>query len=183
MLVPVIAQKNLLIELAYATEENFTQQKIYQNNPCFLHTQAHSCLMHAFKLAQAIGYGIKIFDAFRPTEAQEKLWEICPNSMYVADPKKGSPHSRGIAIDLTLIDENLQEIDMGTPFDSFDEISHHGNLEISEAAQKNRFILMGIMTTANFDFYKNEWWHYQLFNSSQYPLLKDQEAPVSLMNR
>ncbi|MGI4850372.1 MAG: D-alanyl-D-alanine dipeptidase [Janthinobacterium lividum] len=181
MLVPIIAQKNLLIKLAYATEENFTNQKIYQNDPCFLHTEAHDRLMHAFELAQGIGYGFKIFDAFRPVEAQEKLWQICPNPMYVADPKRGSPHGRSIAVDLTLIDDQCQEIDMGTPFDSFDKTSHHCNLEISPVAQRNRFILLGIMMAAGFDLYKNEWWHYQLFNPLQYPLLKDNEAPVSLM--
>ena len=181
MLVSVNARKNLLIELAYATNDNFTTQKIYQNNPCFLHTKAYASLMHAFELAQGIGYGFKVLDAFRPVEAQEKLWEICPDPMYVSDPKKGSPHSRGIAVDLTLIDENLKEIDMGTPFDSFHETSHHCNLDISAIAQKNRFILLGIMTAAGFNMYKNEWWHYQLPNSSEYPLLEDKTAPISLM--
>ncbi len=183
MLIPVVEQKNLKIELVYATDHNFTNHIIYLNNPCFLHAEAYTKFMHAFELAQAMGYGFKIFDAFRPTEAQWKLWEFCPNPDYVADPHKGSPHSRGIAIDLTLIDQNSQELDMGTPFDSFDETSHHGRVDISSEAQKNRFILSGIMTIAGFDFYKNEWWHYQLFNTQNYPLLSDAEAPVSLMHR
>ena len=112
-----------------------------------------------------------IYDAFRPTEAQWILWEHSPNPDFLANPQTGSPHSRGVAVDLTLLDQNGKELEMGTKFDDFCTQSHHGNLEISPLAQRNRYILMGIMTTAGWDFYQNEWWHYQLFKSKNYPLL------------
>ena len=104
---------------------------------------------------------LKIFDAFRPTEAQWKLWKHTPDENFIAHPKKGSPHSRGVGIDLTLINKNNYELNMGTSFDSFSSKSFHGNIEISREAQKNRFILLGIMLAAGWDFYKKEWWHYQ----------------------
>lgn len=181
MLVSLVLQKNLIIELAYGTCNNFTSQKIYQNSVCLLHIDAYNCLMKAFKLAQSLGFGLKIFDAFRPVEAQEKLWEIYPNAMYVADPKQGSSHNRGIAVDLTLVNTQFQEIDMATPFDLFDERSHHGCTDIPTKTQQNRLILLGIMTASGFDWYQNEWWHYQLFNPAQYALLRDKDAPLSLM--
>jgi D-alanyl-D-alanine dipeptidase len=181
MLKEILSEDQLKIELAYASTQNFMQTKIYQNAKCYLHIKAYDCFRHAFKLAQAMGYGFKIFDAFRPVEAQWKLWEVCPNPMYVADPNRGSTHSRGIAIDLTLIDKQGVELDMGTPFDDFTSSSHHGSINISSQAQHHRFLLLGLMTAAGFDFYKNEWWHYQLPQAEEYPLLRDHEAPFPLM--
>jgi D-alanyl-D-alanine dipeptidase len=70
---------------------------------------------------------------------------------------------------------------MGTTFDSFTSRSHHGNMEISPDAQRNRALLMGIMTSAGWDFYKNEWWHYQLFNAQRLPLLSDSVLDTPMM--
>ena len=70
---------------------------------------------------------------------------------------------------------------MGTNFDYLYKESFHGNTEISINAQKNRLILLGIMTTAGWDFYKNEWWHYQLYNSKEWPLISDQESQTNIM--
>ena len=156
--------------------------KVIYNHPhCYLHHEAASKLEMAHKLAVSAGFGMRIFDAFRPTEAQWKLWEICPDPMYVANPERGSAHSRGIAVDLTLIDSMGNDLDMGTPFDDFTTLSHHATLEISPLAQKNRAILLGIMTAAGWDLYLNEWWHYQLFQAPNYPLLSDKESPRPMM--
>ena len=86
-----------------------------------------------------------------------------------------------MAVDLTLIDAAGVELEMGTGFDEFDPRSHHGDLSISAEAQRNRMILMGIMTTAGWDFYRNEWWHYQLFDSKRYPVLKNEVLPQGMM--
>jgi D-alanyl-D-alanine dipeptidase len=102
------------------------------------------------------------------------LWETLPDPNFIAPPKKGSPHSRGVAIDLTLI-KNGKQLDMGTEFDEFSKLSHHGNLDISKTAYQNRLILLGIMTDSGWDFYRNEWWHYQLFNSKDYQIVDNIE--------
>lgn len=70
---------------------------------------------------------------------------------------------------------------MGTGFDALTPLSHHGSTEISVAAQRNRYTLLGIMSTAGWDFYMNEWWHYQLFQPRTYPLLSDSVLPRSMM--
>ena len=146
------------IALAYATEQNFTGEPVYKASArCFLHPEAEACLKHAVKLARIQGYMLKVFDAYRPTEVQWALWNHTPDPNFLADPRRGSPHSRGVAIDLNLCDANGAELDMGTPFDAFTPLSHHGNTEISAEAQRNRLLLMGIMTTAGWDFYRNEW--------------------------
>jgi len=161
------------IELIYATKKNFTGKKIYKKKDCYLNELAMPFFKKSIELAKKQNLKLKIFDAFRPTEAQWKLWEHTPNEDFIANPKKGSPHSRGVAIDLTLINKNNYELDMGTSFDNFSSKSFHGNTKISKEAQKNRYILLGIMLAGGWDFYKKEWWHYQLFNSKKYKLIKN----------
>ena len=124
---------------------------------------------------------LKIFDAYRPPEAQWVLWNAFPDPEFVADPRRGSPHSRGVAVDLTLVDRGGRELEMGTGFDDFTTRSHHGALDIPPEAQRNRAILLGLMTAAGWDFYRNEWWHYQVFNARSYPLIGDSALADGLM--
>jgi D-alanyl-D-alanine dipeptidase len=171
----------VVIDLAYATARNITGKPVYRRAACYLHTEAAVRLSRAVALARAIGLGIKVFDAFRPSEAQWLLWNACPDPNFLADPRRGSPHSRGAAIDLTLLDAAGRELDMGTSFDAFTPLSHHANPKISAEAQRNRFILLGLMSAAGWDFYANEWWHYQLFDAGRYPLLGDADLPAPMM--
>lgn len=162
----------VVLELLYATDKNFTGSVIYKNARCFLHEKAMPLFEKAILLANRQGYTLKIFDTFRPKQAAQALWDFCPNPMYVADPQKGSNHTRGVAIDLTLIDDNGNDLDMGTPFDDFTDDSHHSAILAPEIA-RNRFLLLGIMMSAGWDFYNNEWWHYQLFSPRDFPLIEE----------
>lgn len=162
---------NVEIALAYATPDNLTGTPIYTNPICYLHEKAADLLKKSVHLAAPLGLRFKIFDAYRPSEAQWKLWNALPDPEFIADPRRGSPHSRGVAIDLTLIDEAGRELDMGTGFDEAISASHHASLEVGIAAQRNRFVLLGIMMAAGWDNYKNEWWHYQMFNARDFPLI------------
>lgn len=163
----------VMLDLKYATDNNFTGKKIYKNAKCFIHEKALTLLEKAIVLSDKQGFKFKVFDAFRPKLAAQALWDFCPNPMYVADPKKGSNHTRGVAIDLTLIDKNSeQELPMGVPFDDFTEIAHHSAILPKDIAL-NRFTLLGIMMSAGWDFYMNEWWHYQLFSPRDFPLIED----------
>ena len=164
------------VALAYATADNFTAKPVYRADAgAWLHQDGARLLEQAVRLARPLGLGIKVLDAFRPSEAQWVLWNHTPDPGFLADPRRGSPHSMGAAIDLTLVDAATgAELDMGTPFDAFTPLSHHGNQEISVQGQQNRITLMGIMTSAGWDFFRNEWWHYQLFNArATYPVLSD----------
>ncbi|MGB1547655.1 MAG: D-alanyl-D-alanine dipeptidase [Alphaproteobacteria bacterium] len=180
-LVEITPRDGVELALAYATAENFTGKPVYATARCYLHPDAALCLGNAVRLAGRLGYRLKVFDAFRPAEAQQILWDFCPDPEFLADPKKGSPHSRGVAVDLTLMDAAGRELDMGTPFDAFTPLSHHGNGKVGLSAQRNRLFLLGLMTDAGWDFYRNEWWHYQLFDSKRYPLLHDAELGLGMM--
>ncbi len=162
----------IIMDMRYASTNNFTGQVIYQKPLCLMHKDALVLFEKAIELAAKQGYTFKVFDVFRPQAAQEALWNICPNDMYIMPPTKGSVHTRGVAIDLTLVDKDGAELDMGTPFDDFTEQSHHG-ASLPAAIEQNRYMLLGIMTTAGFDFYRNEWWHYQMFNPREYELIQD----------
>lgn len=181
-LVPIAPPEfDVALDIAYATPRNFTGAPIYRRAAAFLHADAAAALSRAIGLARPHGLRIKIFDAYRPAEAQWKMWNHTPDPEFLADPRRGSPHSRGVAVDLTLIDANGAELEMGTPFDSFRPQSHHAAVDISPEAQRNRFLLLGLMTAAGWDFYRNEWWHYQLFDARRYKVLSDAEAGVGLM--
>ena len=184
MLVEITEREyNVVIDLKYASADNFTGAPVYHPNArCYLHADAAEKLKTAIRLADTQGYRFRIFDAYRPTEAQWKLWNHTPDPHFLADPRKGSPHSRGVAVDVTLIRADGTALDMGTAFDAFTPLSHHGNVDIHAEAQRNRLLLMGIMTTAGWDFYRNEWWHYQLFNSRSYQLYSDEESALGMMD-
>ena len=170
------------LDIAYASARNLTGRPVYARAACYLHHEAEAKLCRAIDLARPLGLRLRIFDAFRPAEAQWVLWNARPDPDFLADPRRGSPHSRGAAIDLTLVERGGgAALDMGTVFDAFTPLSHHGSLDVSRQAQANRFTLLGIMTAAGWDFYMNEWWHYQLFNSRQYPLYSDSALLQGLM--
>lgn len=165
------ATHDVAIDLIYAGPDNFTGQVIYEHPLCFLHPQAEACLRKAIAAARGFGLQLKVLDAFRPQEAQEALWAVAPNPGYVADPAKGSNHTRGVAIDLTLIGPDGQALDMGTPVDTMTAASNHFYAGHSAAIQVNRMRLLTIMLEAGFVHHPNEWWHYQLPDAGQFPLI------------
>ena len=171
------------LALAYATADNFTGAAIYGRAACFLHPAAADALARAARAAGELGLRLRIFDAYRPTEAQWVLWRHTPCAEFLADPRRGSPHSRGAAIDLTLVDGDGEALDMGCGFDDFTARAHHAAAGLGAAARRNRLLLLGVMTEAGWDFYRNEWWHYQLFDARACPLLSDSAAATRLMPR
>ena len=171
-LVPLSAETHdVILDLVYATSNNIAGKPIYERHLCLLHRDAELCLRKAVKLAAKAGCKLKIFDAFRPHEAQVELWETAVDKLYVADPKFGSNHTRGTAIDLTLVDANGAELDMGTDFDHMTELSHHFSDQVSESAQANRSLLLEIMEQSGFQHLPNEWWHYELPQHPEHTLI------------
>lgn len=169
-------------QIAYATEDNFTGAPIYSRPGCYLVPEAAARLAEAAGLAAGQGFRLRIYDAFRPSEAQWALWRHTPDPNYISDPRKGSPHTRGVAVDLTLEDrENGKILEMGTPFDDFTTASHHGAPNIPSDAAHNRYLLLGLMTTAGWELYRNEWWHYQLPEAARWPLLGDDALDEPMM--
>jgi D-alanyl-D-alanine dipeptidase len=166
-LVKIIHDEKILIDyVPYATKDNFCHQQLYSHPFIYAHQDAFENLQKASKFADEKGFKLRILDAYRPFEVQAFMADKFPEHVengYVSHPNEGvATHVRGIAIDLTLVDKNGKDLDMGTGFDDMSENSHHGSKEISEEAKKNRQILAEIMQKSGFEIYENEWWHYNL---------------------
>ncbi len=176
------AGSGVLLDLRYATANNIAGRPLYARAAAWLHPDAAAALHRAVDLAAGLGLRIRLFDAYRPPEAQWLLHAAAGDAAatFVADPRTGSPHTRGVAVDLTLTTADGVDLDMGTGFDDLTPAAYHG-ATVSREAQHNRFILLGLMSTAGWDFYAKEWWHYQLFNARRYPLWSDSVLPQRIM--
>lgn len=157
---------DFIYAMKYATEYNFLKSKVYDCAECYLRLKTVRALVAANEKFIQKGYRIKIFDCYRPLDIQKKMWAIVSNPIYVADPKKGSLHNRGGAVDITLVDLTGKELDMGTSFDHFGIEAGHNYLKISEEIQSNRKLLKALMETSGFVAFDSEWWHYNLINAS-----------------
>ncbi len=157
------------IDLKYATANNFTGQVVYNFNHCLLHKEAALKLREAHAEVASLGLGLKVWDGFRPAEAQWKFWEIMPDERYVSDPRKGGRHTRGTAVDLTLTTKEGQELLMPSDFDDFSEKAHQDYRGASNEAIKNRELLRKIMERHNFIGVPTEWWHFDLMGWQNYP--------------
>ena len=169
------------VDLVYGTAGNFTGRAIYANPRCFLVGEAARCLAGAVAFAREQDLRLVITDAFRPSEAQWRLWDHTPDARFIADPRRGSPHSRGAAVDVTLETARGDPLDMGGPVDDLTENGRHDSPRITPGQRANRLLLLGIMTASGFDWYDAEWWHYQLFDPRRFPVLSDREAGTGMM--
>lgn len=162
----------LQTELVYATANNFTHQVLYKKPEAYLRLPAALALQKVADTLKLLGYGVKVFDAYRPYSVTKKMWRIVPNDNYAADPTKGSGHNRGIAVDLTLVDlKTGKELAMPTPFDSFSDTAHHNFMNLSKDVLQNRALLKSTMEQYGFLALPTEWWHYSLPNPKNYDLL------------
>ena len=176
------ATHDVEIDLVYATDRNLTGKPIYRNAHCLLLEPAEAALRRAAFIAAQISTRLLIYDAYRPPEAQQVLWDFLPDPNFVADLGRGSNHSRGTAIDLTLVDVSGTPLDMGTGFDEMVAASSHFHDGLPEQVQRNRLLLLGVMHGAGFTHIAREWWHYELPGSRSLPQIKNEASgPWRLM--
>lgn len=154
--------QDFVFDMKYATSDNFLKAKVYDCAECFLRFKTVKAIIKANTVFMKKGYRIKFFDCYRPLDIQKKMWAIVSNPSYVADPKKGSIHNRGGAVDITLVDANGKELDMGTAFDFFGIEASHNYAKISKEVKANRKLLKKIMIQNGFNSFDSEWWHYNL---------------------
>jgi len=150
----------ILLDIRYATTNNFVIQKMYDCPRCLLRPEVARAIVRAHRELQKKGLGLKMFDCYRPRPVQQKLWDKLPDPHYVANPQKGSMHNRGVAVDLTIVDKNGRELNMGTPFDYFGEKAHSDYAGFPDSILANRRLLKKTMYRAGFKPIRTEWWHY-----------------------
>ena len=154
--------QDFIYDMKYATEDNFLKAKVYDCAECLLRFKTVQALIAANNDFKKKGFKIKLYDCYRPLSIQKKMWEIVSNPEYVADPKKGSIHNRGGAVDISLVDLNGKEVDMGTPFDFFGIQAGHNYTKLSNEVKSNRKYLKKVMIKNGFNSFDSEWWHYNL---------------------
>ena len=159
----------IIIDLRYATENNFVEEKMYECPRCFLRPKVAEVVVKIHKNLQKQDLGLKFFDCYRPLGIQQRLWDKVPDARYVTNPKKGSMHNRGLAVDLTIVDSKGNELDMGTPFDYFGPKGYHTYTKHSNEVNENRHLLKSTMEAAGFKSIRTEWWHYS-YRYAKHPL-------------
>ena len=152
---------DFVFDMKYATPDNFLKQAVYDCGECYLRKSTAKALVKANEEFKSLGYRIKLFDCYRPLSVQKKMWKILPGTHYVANPAKGSKHNRGAAVDLTLVDAQGKELDMGTPFDFFGKKAHHTCTTLPKKVLENRKLLKDVLNKYNFKSIFSEWWHYE----------------------
>lgn len=158
--------ERIVIDLLYATENNFTKRAVYDFTVCLVLEPVANALVKVQDDLEKMGLGLKIWDGYRPPSVQQIFWDIVQDDRYVAPPWKGGRHTRGTAVDVTLIDQNGSELPMPTPFDEFTDRAHRGydqnvhNQLLETLMEKHGFV--GLPT---------EWWHFDLVGWESYPVL------------
>jgi D-alanyl-D-alanine dipeptidase len=160
---------SIKLDIRYATADNFTKSKIYDCPRCLLRPEAAKALVKAHKALQKKGYGLKMYDCYRPRPYQQRLWDKVPNPDYVTPPAKGSMHSRGAAVDLTIVDKQGKELNMGTPYDFFGKEAHTDNTNLPAQVLTNRRLLREALEAVGYKGIRTEWWHFS-YQGKKYPL-------------
>lgn len=152
---------NIIVDLKYATTDNFTGQIIYDSSEAYLRYGTIKKLKFVQEQLNKEGYTIVIWDAYRPVEAQFKLWEICPDARYVANPYGGySDHSRGNTLDISIATLDGELAEMPSGFDEFSAVADRNYYDVSSNAAEHARLLERFMYEAGFWGYNAEWWHY-----------------------
>lgn len=163
---------DMILDLRYASKNNFTGNVLYDADIGVLRKETFGKLLKAHEEFKSLGYKIKILDAYRPFYIQKMLWDILPNSNYIANPyTNGSNHNRACAVDVTLTDLNGNELDMPTEFDEFSNKAHRDYIGASNEQIKNAEFLKDIMVKHGFTPIYTEWWHFDDEAFINYPIL------------
>jgi D-alanyl-D-alanine dipeptidase len=161
----------LVVELRYAKDDNFFQKAFYPPGArCLLLRPVAERLARAATTLAKQGFRLKAWDCYRPHAVQYEMWERLPKRGYVANPRTGSHHNRGAAVDVTLLRADGTEVEMPTPFDTFGRAARQDAPVRPEVAER-RAALRSAMEAAGFHINRMEWWHYEAPEARGAPLL------------
>ena len=172
---PLVEVKTLIpdavVDLRYATPDNFMKKQVYPSDArCLLLEPSAQKLKRAAETLRQQGFRLRLYDCYRPHAVQWELWKVMPKPGFVANPKTGSNHNRGGAVDLSLVTLDGGDVEMPTPYDTFSRAAYQGYAGGTEASRKHREILRAAMTAEGFTINRMEWWHYDLPDARKYPL-------------
>jgi D-alanyl-D-alanine dipeptidase len=167
-------EPTIRLDVRYASTNNFLGRSVYPEARAFLQREAATALVRANRALREKGHGLLVFDAYRPWSVTKLFWDLTPPAQrdFVANPRTGSKHNRGTAVDLTLYDlASLREIEMPSPYDEFSERAHPSYAGGSVQARARREELRAAMEREGFTVEPNEWWHFNWKDWRSYPIL------------
>lgn len=164
----------LHLDIHYARSDNFLGQAVYPEARAFLQRPAAEGVARANQELRKQGYGLVIFDGYRPWRITKRFWDATPpdKKIFVADPKKGSKHNRGCAVDLSLFDlQSGKEVEMTSAYDEMSERAYPNYTGGTEESRRLRDLLRSTMEAQGFTVYEYEWWHFDYKDWKEYPVL------------
>ena len=174
------------LDVRYATSNNFLGRPVYPEARALLQRDAAAALLRAHRALREKGYGLLVFDAYRPWSVTKLFWDATPKAKraFVANPRVGSKHNRGTAVDLTLYElASGREVPMPSAYDEFSERAHPAYAGGTAAARAARDLLRSAMEGEGFTVEPNEWWHFNWRNWRQYPILDVPFASIAATPR
>ncbi len=166
--------KTIKLDIRYATPNNFAGRPVYTESRAFLQRPAAEALLRASRTLRNQGYGLAVFDGYRPWSVTKLFWDLTPadKKQFVADPARGSRHNRGCAVDLTLYDLHTgEEVSMPGEYDEMGERSHINYAGGTAKQRRLRDLLRAAMQAEGFAVYEPEWWHFDYKDWRLYPIL------------
>lgn len=158
------------LDIIYATKNNFTKKIHYPVAKCYLRRKVAHKLAKVQKELEKLRLGLKIFDGYRPYSVTQAFWDLIKDPRYVADPKEGSKHNRGAAVDVTLIDIDGVDLEMPTPVDEMTKKAHRDYDDLPSHVIANRELLENVMVNEGFLPLPTEWWHFDDSEWERYPI-------------
>ena len=158
-----------VLDIRYATDDNFTGKAVYPVARCKLRRSVAARLAKAAALLRKQDRRLLLWDCYRPKSIQDVFWKLVPDERYVANPKKGSRHGRGAAVDVGLVDNDGKPVTLPTKFDDFSEAAHRDHALKGDAGAEAR-TLEAAMKKAGFVGMPTEWWHFDAPDASKFAL-------------
>jgi serine beta-lactamase-like protein LACTB len=173
-LVDLATIDGIKFDIRYATDNNFLSTPFYTSAKAYLQKPAADALARVHKKMNGQGYGVLVFDAYRPWQVTKMFWDATPEKFhgFVADPSKGSRHNRGCAVDLTLYDlKTGKPIEMVSGYDEFSDRAFPDYMGGTSRQRWHRDLLRSAMRAEGFGVYEEEWWHFDYKDWTKYPIL------------
>lgn len=166
--------RTIRLDIRYAASNNFLGRPVYKEARAFLQRPAAEALARVNRSLRKKGYGLVVFDGYRPWAVTKIFWDATPEDKkeFVADPAKGSRHNRGCAVDLSIFDLKTKKlVEMPGEYDEMTERSHINYQGGSAESRRLRDMLRAAMEAEGFLVYEPEWWHYDYKDWKEYPVL------------
>ncbi len=174
--------ESFVVDLRYNSTDNFLKNNVYASfglDKCYVHQKMYDALQRAVHFLKADRLKLVMWDCYRPVDVQRAMWKLVPDPRYVANPKYGSNHNRGAAIDVTLADADGNLLPMPTGFDDFSvKAAPSYRCKSDEIVKcRNRATLVQLMKSVGLRPIRSEWWHYELPEAASYPIVEKLKNP------